>query len=275
MDANNTLQPIPAHGWRAGLGNLWWKEMHDWWGTRTWIVQLLIWLAILNGFVFLVLVMPAPDITSVTTSDGETIERRLTEKDRSALSVFFLAGGYALTIGVTILAQDKIIGEKRTGTAAWILSKPVSRPAFVLARLSGLLLNLLILGVVLQGMITYAMVCVYRGGLVPPLPFLAGMGMLAECILFYLSLSIMLGTLSDRRGVAMGIPLVLILGDSIFPQILPFLSAIMPWSLPQASSALVSGMQVPRTILVPVILTLLWSAIFIAVALRRFQREEF
>jgi ABC-2 type transport system permease protein len=275
MDANNMLQPIPARGWRAGLGNLWWKELHDWWGTRTWLVQFLIWLVILNGFVFLVLVVPEPKITSVTTSDGDVIQRSTTSKDLSALSVFFLAGGYALTIGVIILAQDKIIGEKRTGTAAWILSKPVSRSSFVLAHLSGLMLNLLILGVIIQAVISYAMVCVYRHGLVPPLPFLAGIGMLAECVLFYLSLSIMLGTLSDRRGVAIGIPLVLILGDTIFPQILPFLSAMMPWSLPQASAALVTGTQIPRTILVPVILTLAWSAIFTTVALLRFQMEEF
>ena len=41
----------------------------------------------------------------------------------------------ASVIAVVAKTQGAIIGEKQLGTAAWVLSKPASRRAFVLAKL--------------------------------------------------------------------------------------------------------------------------------------------
>jgi ABC-2 type transport system permease protein len=44
--------------------------------------------------------------------------------------------GIAVPIDVVIVVQGAIVGERELGTAAWIMSKPASRNAFVLAKLA-------------------------------------------------------------------------------------------------------------------------------------------
>ena len=51
---SNTLQPIIERGWRRGFSNLFRSENGLRWGKNRWIISVLIWLVILNGFVFLV-----------------------------------------------------------------------------------------------------------------------------------------------------------------------------------------------------------------------------
>jgi len=61
----------------------------------------------------------------------------------------------ALPIVAIIIAQDAIIGERQSGTAAWVLSKPVSRPAFILSKLVAGAIGLLVTGIVIQGVVAY------------------------------------------------------------------------------------------------------------------------
>ena len=49
------LQRINASGWRVGFGNLLRKENEEWWGTRTWWRQAIIWALILNGILAILL----------------------------------------------------------------------------------------------------------------------------------------------------------------------------------------------------------------------------
>ena len=53
--------------------------------------------------------------------------------------------------GVIILAQDEIIQEKQSGTAAWIISKPAARSAFILTKLLSNLIGALVFIVALPG----------------------------------------------------------------------------------------------------------------------------
>jgi ABC-type transport system involved in multi-copper enzyme maturation permease subunit len=53
----------------------------------------------------------------------------------TGLQAFFAISPLFGPIGVAVLAQGAIVGEKQSGTAAWVLSKPVSRSAFILAKL--------------------------------------------------------------------------------------------------------------------------------------------
>jgi hypothetical protein len=66
--ARQGLLPARVGGWLAGFGNMFGKEMGEWFRTRRWLSQLLIWLTIINGFLaFLLFGLPAlatimPDI---------------------------------------------------------------------------------------------------------------------------------------------------------------------------------------------------------------------
>jgi ABC-type multidrug transport system permease subunit len=97
--------------------------MLAWWGTRKWLVHLLIWIAIINGFAGL--------IAWAEGQDGEAAGEVYSE----AVQVFFIIGGITAALGVVSTTQGAIVGEKQLGTAAWLMSKPVSRSAFVLAKL--------------------------------------------------------------------------------------------------------------------------------------------
>ena len=51
---NPALQLVTEHGWRRGFANLLHNENRMWWGTRKWLVHLLLWLIVLNGLILLV-----------------------------------------------------------------------------------------------------------------------------------------------------------------------------------------------------------------------------
>ncbi len=117
------LQRVAPRRILRGFGNLLQNETRAWWGTRKWLVHLLIWIAIINGFAGL--------IAWAEGQDGEAASEVYSE----AVQVFFIIGGIAAALGVVSTTQGAIVGEKQLGTAAWIMSKPVSRSAFVLAKL--------------------------------------------------------------------------------------------------------------------------------------------
>ena len=48
-----TLIATKATGWPTGFGNLLNKELDSWWRTRRWLVHLLLWLAVIAGFILL------------------------------------------------------------------------------------------------------------------------------------------------------------------------------------------------------------------------------
>ena len=58
-------------------------------------------------------------------------------------------------IAVIIIMKDTLVGEKQSGTAAWVLSKPVSRPAFILSKLAANSIGVLATIVILPGVVAF------------------------------------------------------------------------------------------------------------------------
>jgi len=189
--------------------------------------------------------------------------------------------GVAIAIGVVVLAQDTLIGEKQSSTAAWVMSKPASRSAFILSKVVSNSFGILVTMVVAQGVVAYLLLFFVTGTVFPILPFAGAVGMLFLSLLFWLSLTIMLSALSNMRGLAIGVPLFLILGFTLFVEVAPWTADFMPWSLTSAVSAsqpalavsLVLGQPIPT--LMPLIATVIGSLVFTIVAIWRFQKEEF
>ena len=263
--ANNTLQPVLERGWRQGFGNLFRNENNLRWGKNRWILSALIWLAILNGFVFLV-------------AYGEADSGRLTPAEIAAecLAVFMTFGTIATAVGVVTGVQGAIIREKQLGTAAWVLSKPVSRSAFVLAKLLSHSLTYLTLPLILSSLVFYPQSQLLWGQTPALSPFLAGWLVMALHMLFYLSFTLMLGTLFNGRGPVSAIGLGFLFGGQIFPNFLPgWVTLIFPWKLSELAPALALGQPLPPGWPIPIIATIVWTIAFIVIALWRFEREEF
>jgi ABC-2 type transport system permease protein len=263
--ANNTLQPVLERGWRRGFGNLFRTENNLRWGKNRWVLSALIWMAILNGFIFLV-------------AYGEADGGRLTPAEIAAecLAIFMTFGTIATAVGVVTGVQGTIIREKQLGTAAWVLSKPVSRSAFILAKLLSHTLVYLTLPLLLPSLVFYAQSQMLWGQIPPPSQFLAGWLVMALHMLFYVSFTIMLGTLFSSRGPVSAIGLGFLFGGQIFPNFLPqWATMLFPWKLSELASALALGQPLPPGWIIPIIATLAWTIVFIVIALRRFEREEF
>ncbi len=278
MASNSILPTVNERGWRAGLWTLVRKENRDWWSTRTWLIQSVAWLLIVDGLMLIVMLVSS-DPAMLAQADPATAAQ-LADNTTVPVSKFFEFAGFALALGVAIMAQDEIIGEKRSGSAAWILSKPVSRTAFVLSKLVGNLPGIMVVMVLLPGAVAYLVVSAYRAGPLPLAGFLAGLAALLLYLLVFLALTLMLGTLSNSRGLVLGVPLILILGFQIYMVFLSPLYPLLPQSLTMSGGGATDGLAQalalghPVTSVVPIVANVVWIVLFVSIAVWRLEREE-
>lgn len=268
MATNQTaLNPVNAQGRLMGFANMFRKEHNEWWRTRTWLIHTIVWFLLINGIVFGVLKSPIPP-------GMENVPRQ------SGSMIFVIMAGLMTSLGIILVVQGSILDEKKSGTAAWVLSKPLSRPAFILAKLTANTLAALAIMVVLQGAVAYIQIRAFDPA--PPAigPFLMGLGLVALHLMFYLTLTLMLGTLFKDRAAILGISIGLLFGAQFIAQLVPVLVQVMPWSIVMPINAPVSladlvmaGQPLPTVL--PIIGTAVLSIVFVGVALWRFEREEF
>ncbi len=271
MVANTELQRVGLSGWRTGLANLLRKENNTWWGSRRWLVQSLLWAAIVNGFTALMLFALPPLLAAAGAPETDALSM--------GLAGLFKLGALALAAGTIILVQDAILGERQLGVTEWLLSKPVSRPAYVLSKLLAHGLSILVILVGLQGLLGYGLLSLGVGEPFPLLPYLVGMTGLAVHTLFYLALTVMLGVLTVNRRVLLGVSMGVLMGGSLALQALGALVGkfvmLTPWSLSECLPLAVSRTPLPMSIWVPIGVTAVLTVACVAVTLTKFERLEF
>ena len=165
MNANVTEQLIRVKekGWRRGLGNLLQGEYSAWFKSSRWWKQLILWFSIIN--LMMIFMMIAAADAAKSGEAGPPI-----------LFMYGLFGGMFVAFGVMIIMQRVLVGEKRAGTAAWVLSKPVTRTAFVVSRLAINSIAILLTAVIVPGVILYVTLGLFSNfGWLSPLGFLAGL----------------------------------------------------------------------------------------------------
>jgi ABC-2 type transport system permease protein len=237
------------------------KELGQWWGTRTWWVQTLIWVAILNG------------ITTIVASTESMPPQELLQE---VVQTFLPMTIGAVAMGTVIAAQGAIVGEKQLGTAAWVMSKPASRSAFILAKILANAMGFWTTAIIIPSVIFLITVRVLVPVPLAMMPFLAGVGIAALCQLFYLTLTIMLGTFFNSRGPIAGIGIGFVMTGLLLKGFIPMQVLIVtPWPLGDVAGGLALGMELPSIWPVPVIATVFWIVIMMVAALWRFGREEF
>jgi ABC-2 type transport system permease protein len=266
LAAREGLVPARSAGLLGGFGNMLSKELGDWFGTRRWLVQAIVWLTIINGLMaFIMFAVPAIDPESKVD---------MSEQLSQGLGLYFGFSAMFCAIGIIILAQDEIIQEKQTGTAAWILSKPVARGSFVLTKLLSNFVGALILIVAVPGAVAYAEIARAAHQAPPLLPFVAGIAAILLALVFYLSMVIMLGTIFEERGPVLGIAVGVFLGGLIAVQFFSEVAYVLPVRIQDVAAALAQEEALPTMAVVELITTAAWSVLFTLVALLRFGREE-
>jgi len=261
LAARQGLIPVRDRAWLGGFGNMFRKELGQWWGTRMWWVQALLWVLILNGI-----------STIVVLTDGLPPQELLQEVVQTFLGMSLAAVG----IGTVVTVQSAIVGEKQLGTVAWVMSKPASRAAFILAKALAYAIGYGITAILIPSMIFYFTIRQLVPVPLPLMPFMASVALVILGQLFYLMLTLMLGTFYSSRGPIAGIGIAIIMTGLLLKGFFPFQLLIMtPWPLPDVSAGLVLGMPLPSVWPVPIIAVAGWVVGMTAVALWRFGREEF
>jgi len=268
MNANAiSLVPHRTHGWCMGFANMLAKENVAWWRTRRWCIQALVAIFFVDG-----------SMLANHQLGGFPIERIA-----SFNNLLVIAG--VLSIAAILLGQDAILGELHSGTAAWVLSKPLRRPAFLLAKLAANGLGLLVTMVFIPGVIAYCYFDLVGGVKLPVAGFAGAMGLVYLYLLFYMILAMMLATLFSGRGPVLGIAVGAAWGYMLV-QLPAWLEALLPWKLLMGhitdtgtgldlslAGRLIVGEQLPT--LVPIITTALWCVLFTGIAFWRIRRVEF
>ncbi|MFN2196582.1 MAG: ABC transporter permease, partial [Anaerolineales bacterium] len=203
MAGNEAFTVVQGRGWQRGMSNLLHGEFSSWFGRRRWLRNSLIWVLLVDGILLMVLLQARMDPEFSAAS-----------ADRDLVALYTIFGGMFVAVGVVIAMQGEIVGEKRSGTAAWVLSKPVSRPAFVLSKVIGNGLGLLFTAVLIPGVIAYLLYSlVYFQELIPVGGFLAAMGILGLNAIFWITFTLMLGTFFHNWGPVIAIPMALLFGQ--------------------------------------------------------------
>jgi len=272
MSSAKILQPVIEHGWRSGFSNLLRKENSLWWGTRKWWVQTLIWLFISNGIIaFILWAIPLFDPSADMNPNGSWVNE--------LIRVFLQMEGLFTSLGVMVLSQGLIVNEKKSGTAAWVHSNPVSRSSFLFSKLVSHGWAMFIILVVVQSLLVYLQFAMKAGMFFNPVPFITATGVLCLLFLFYLVLALMLGTLFNSTGPVVGISLAVGIGMGILRQLLgtmvPWLVAILPESLIGLALAIGTGLSLQEGWYIPIISTGVLVVVFFSLAIVRWGREEF
>jgi ABC-2 type transport system permease protein len=263
MSGNSILIPVLERGWRGGFNNMLRGEFGKWWRSNLWWIQSLIWIGVINGI-----------LVGILWGEGTgTIEEGAT--------LYCVFTGLFPNIAIIIIMQDVVVGEKEMGTGAWILSKPVSRQAFILSKWIANSVGVLVTMLLIPGIVAYLMFYLRFGSWINSLDFLTAWGILLVDLLYYLTLTLMLGTFFRHRGPVIGIPLALAFGQQMIFGLLPALSYVLPWVLAipagffdtSIAASFILGSK-PVSML-PFYITLGSIIIFLPLSLWRFEKEDF
>jgi ABC-2 type transport system permease protein len=268
-NASGQFQLVKEKGWRRGLGNLLQGEYSAWFKSSKWWKHLALWFAIINVMMAILILSS----TKIAQEGGEM---------PGPIFMYGIFGGMFVAVGVMIVMQRVLIAEKNSGTAAWVLSKPVTRTAFVVSRLVVNSIAILLTSVIVPGVIFYVTLGFSATGWLSPFGFLAGLLMISLHAFFWIALVLMMGSLSESSGVVIAVPMVLFFIIWMGPPSTSALNYISPLLLtfspaPEQMNALsVSFMTgAPVFSWLPLISTVVFCVIFIAVAIWRFNRQEF
>lgn len=262
MPAKAGLAPAADHGPFTGFANMLDKEYGAWWRTRRALIHLVLWLVVVNGFLFMIGLDEAGEGSPFALLDD-------------LIEIFFRVGGLFTAIGIVVTTQSTVLDERRSGTAEWVLSKPVTRHAFMMSKLVMNGLSFIGLAALVPAVAFFSQTLLHTY-LQPDLwPFLTGMILYVQQLLFYLTLTLALGTFLNSRGAVSGAAIGLIFAGLIVPNFLPESLAFGPWGLTGLGYAAAMEQALPEWAWQAILTTTLWIALFVLVGLWRFEHEEF
>jgi ABC-2 type transport system permease protein len=212
----------------AGFGRMLKKEMSDWYGTRRWL-----WVGgaatLLIGAMQVAFYIGAQS----AAANGDSIPGGFPVQ-----ILMQLLGSY-LVMAAVLVSMSEIIEEKKSGTAAWIMSKPASHYAFILSKWVAASVNVGVLGVLIPGTVGLALAHVFFGTPVSIADSAPALGILVLYYAMTVAFTIFLGVVTKSQGAVAAIAIgfiVLLPALNIVPGAA---AAFLPTSMATVALALV------------------------------------
>jgi len=271
---SSEFQLVKEKGWRRGLGNLLRGEYSSWFKSSRWWKQLILWVSIINGMMGMM--MYATVEAAKDGNDGPPL-----------ILMYGIFGGMFVAFEVMIVMQRVLVREKNSGTAAWVLSKPVTRTAFVVSRLVVNAIAILLTSVIVPGVIFYITLGLFSDlGWLTPLGFVAALLMFSLHTLYWIALVLMMGTLVESSSAVIAVPMALFFTFWMGPEVLPFLIYVSIYAspfmltfspVPDQMNSLAGSFMTGEPVFswLPLISTVISCIVFITIAIWRFNRQEF
>ena len=247
MASKDDFDPVTESGWRMGFSAILRKELKTWFGSPAWWQQALLWITILGLF------------GSVAIQEPEV-----------GMAIYYFMATIFPGIPIIIISHEILLEEKRSGSAAWVLSKPVSRTSFIVAKFIHCAVSFTVSMVLIPGIVVY--IIHYAFGAAPEFSaFLLSLGPLILWHMFLTFLTLCSSVFFDQAGPTMAAPFAfLFIGISMGQT--PSIGPYGPWGLFQVSISLVTDTTYP---IYPVIITIVILAILLFIAIWRFKDYEF
>ncbi len=247
--------------WNHGFNNLFQTELSRWFKKKVFLTRLLLWSGFSNGMAILIWLQA----TNVRTE---------------AILVFGIFAGLTSSIGITIVMQESIVGEFKSGVTSWILSKPITRDSYILAKWLGNSIGAVISMIIAPTCIFYVLYFLFTGEVLNLGLFFAVVAVLSLNMLFFLSFTLFMGSFQRNSSLVIGVPIGFYITQQILVNFSSFLVEIVPWGLtnplgdgtPSIVVSLLINIK-PFSIL-PLIVTFLCIIIFLALTIKIMRTQE-
>ena len=164
---------------------------------------MVIWLVIVDGLFAAAAATSSTDVSDLKSVTGVT---PLTLD----LYIWMIFAAIFTCSGMIISAQNQIISERKSGTAAWVMSKPVTASAFLFAK-CGVLPKLLFTQVGTPFAVALIIIGDLNGKLPSPASLLFALGIAVGLNVLFYVLTLLLGTLFHNQAPVLAISFLALL----------------------------------------------------------------
>lgn len=244
------------------------KELHE--IRRTWRIWVIPGLTIFFAITGPIIALFTPALMESLASEQPGMVLQLPDPTaRDALGQFLKNMGQIVLIALVITGAGSVSGERSSGTAILVLTKPLSRGAFVLAKLVSQ--ELLLIGSTIAGVAVTLGVTALLFDNLPVGDFLRATALWLASAIPFLGVMVLCSVLFRARGAAAGAGLAWLFG-ALLLSIWPPLNRWTFVGLPGAGNAALVGQRVD--VLWPLVTAGALLAVATIAAMRIFERKE-
>jgi len=181
----NDFHPTKSGGRFQGLGNLLKTEISRWRHSLAWWLQIAAVVLFCNGITLM----------AMLGSGGDP---------GIGMMMFPLMAGFYVALSAMTMIQGAVVKEKTEGTAAWVLSKPVTRVGFMTSKFITNCISMTIALVFVPWIVAYFQLSL-MGEAIDLIGTFLAMGIFWTYCMFWLTMALMLGSIFKSRRPVMTI----------------------------------------------------------------------